>query len=212
MCRIKVRDLTCSGILGLCYIVTCVVVFDSFLTSFALFTTPATVMITHSVNTHSFLHVEEQTTYHFEAPLWNLHDHKVDERSRAKKPRNSAKSSGKDPGFDAVIQEWVSVCMCMCVWSRAVRKNAWNDGILFLAGDESRAFSLVEVKGMRSACIMLMREWRHRVLATGIAWRGSPQMHKNTLYKNIFRKVYWHFLRNIEYEWIQSLVSCLDCK
>lgn len=37
-------------------------------------------------------------------------------------------------------------------------KNAWNDGMLFLAGDESREFSLVEVSGVRSACIMLMRE------------------------------------------------------
>jgi len=72
-----------------------------------------------------------------------------------------------------------------------VRKNAWNDGILFLAGDESRAFSLVEVKGMRSAYIMLMREWRHRVLATGTTWRESQKkknvkgksanIHKHTL-------------------------------
>lgn len=63
-------------------------------------------------------------------------------------------------------------------------RNAWNDGILFLAGDGSPAFPLVEVSGMRSAYIMLMDSWRH-ILATGTRWKGSAPMNKDTLQSHL---------------------------
>lgn len=205
MCRMKLRDHTCSGILGLCYIVTCCCL--RLFPYKCCFIYDSCYCNDHTLGVYTLLHTCWRTNY---VPLWSATLNSPRSQSRWEIPSKKAPKT-------ALIQwersrVWCgNPGVCMCVWSRAVRKNAWNDGILFLAGDESRAFSLVEVKGMRSAYIMLIRERRHRVLATGTTWRGSPQTHKNTL-KNIFRKVYWHFLRNIEYEWIQSLVSCLDCK
>lgn len=136
----------------------------------------------------SVAYVKEQSTYHFEAPLWNLLNHKVE---KAKKP----------PKKRRLIQWKRSRVWCgnpgLSLGSgsaRAVGKNAWNDGILL----PSRwwEWRILIGRGQRNEIsIYYANEGvTSYTLATGTTWRGSQQINKHTL----FRNVYWHFfsLRN----------------